>query len=83
MNVYMEFLFKIDVLLVDIKNFRMFYDICEVNICGLEVFGVKMEIYGSLLIFIFLKKIFEEIWYLIFRVDFLVDSFLDRLRIVM
>lgn len=78
----MELLFKIWVLLSDIKNLREFYDICEVSICGLEIFGVMIELYGSLLIFIFLKKIFEDICCLIFRVDYLVDSFLDRLRVV-
>lgn len=79
----MEFLLKIDALLSEIKNLRIFYEKCEVNIRGLEIFGVTTELYGSLLIFIFLKKIFEEIRCLIFRIDLLADSLLDRLRIVL
>ena len=41
------------------------------------------ESYGSLLIPILLKKIPEDIRRLIFRVDPLADSYLDRLRVAM
>jgi len=58
----------------DTKNLR------EANIRGLGTLGVMNESYGSLLIPILLKKIAEDIRRLIFRVDPLADSSLDRLR---
>ena len=77
----MESLSKIHAPSSDTKNLREFYDICEANIHGLETLGIMTESYASLLIPILPKKIPEDIRRLIFRVDPLADSSLDRLRV--
>lgn len=43
----------------------MVYDQMEIKICSLQVFGIKVESYGSLLILVVMEKIFEEFWFVI------------------
>lgn len=76
----MELFINVFLLMNNIINLREFYDICEFNICGLEVLDVKVDFYGNFLILILLKKILEELMCFIFRVNLFVDKCLIELR---
>lgn len=78
----MDFLIRVILLIYEILSLWIFYDFYELNICGLEVFDVKIDMYGCFFILIFLKKLLEFICYVIFRFDSLVDKLFDKLWIV-